>query len=280
MQREAIVDYEKMNKIIKVPGQFRFKDPNRYPIDNEFDFEYWLTLNFKEQDIPNGWTYLPITWTAYYKTCNYGINKRKIQVLQLFLNRLDKSKKYFSIIQWDDGILNSIKHLNIKVFAMGSVGDYPLPLICQPHKYEFPGIKKDILCSYVGTPTHPIRKEIVKQLTGVEGFYISEKKHSLEEYCKIIARSKYVLAPRGYGKTSFRIMESLQYGAIPVYLSDIFIYPHNITDICFHLTENYIKELPTLLSEKEIPDYSPKEIFNKYFTYETNKKLIIENLKS
>ena len=39
-------------------------------------------------------------------------------------------------------------------------------------------------------------------------------------YVELMQRSIFALCPRGYGKTSFRICEALQLGAIPVYIHD------------------------------------------------------------
>jgi hypothetical protein len=53
------------------------------------------------------------------------------------------------------------------------------------------------------------------------------KKLPMKEYCNILARSVFALCPRGYGRSSFRIQESIQQGAIPVYISDEFVLPYN-----------------------------------------------------
>ena len=39
-------------------------------------------------------------------------------------------------------------------------------------------------------------------------------------FLAVMARSKYALAPRGYGKTSFRLYEAMQLGCVPVYIYD------------------------------------------------------------
>src|SRR5687768_7464753 len=116
-----------------IPPQFRFQDRSRYPSDNTEDFEWWLSNHMSAYQGER--IYLPITWTAYYKTCKYGEDVAGLSRLQQFLNRLDNKKKYWTCIGWDDGILNNVNHLDLRVYAMGSPGDYQLPLICQPHAY-------------------------------------------------------------------------------------------------------------------------------------------------
>lgn len=268
-------------KIVNVPEVFKPKHPFPYPPDNTVEFERWFYLHTKSDEIGDR-VYLPIFWTAYYVKFKYGKDKFAAQRLQIFLNKLDRKKKYFTIVQYDDGILHDVSHLDLKIFSMGGGRvDYPLPLICEPHKFEFPGIEKDIFCSFVGTVTHPIRAEIIKQLSGKEGYYISTKLHSLKDFCKILARSKYVLAPRGYGKTSFRIMEALQYGAVPIYISDEFCHPHHfkLGERPYHnWTPIPYYELLEMMKEQTWDGPQPIPSFKKYFTYQANKKIILENL--
>lgn len=265
-------------KIVSTPAIFRIKHPTPYPSDNHYEFERWFYDHVRPRDIQGDRHYLPIFWTAYYCKHQYGKDKFAIQRLQIFLDRLDKSKKYFTIVQYDDGILNKVDHLDLKIFGMGGGRiDYPLPLICEPHKFQFPGIKKDIFCSFIGRITHPIRKTIVDKLTGKEGYYISTKNHSLKDFCHILARSKYVLCPRGYGKTSFRIMEALQYGAAPIYISDDFIIPHDGKPDLIYLKPSDI-HLLDISNDNFFNSRDHLQIFNEFFTYESNKHLILQNL--
>jgi len=263
------------------PTAYRFQDRHRYPIDNVTDFEFWLTQNPPEVE---GWTYLPITWTAYYKMCKYGADKVGMKFLQDYLNGLDRSKRYVVCCQWDDGVLHDLSHLNVRYYNMGSPGDYQLPLICEPHQYQF-GPTKDIFCSFVGRVTHPIRQRIVDELSGKEGYYISTKAHKLQDFCEILARSRYVLAPRGYGMTSFRICEALQYGAVPIYISDTFLHPHGLKEYPYiaytvdQLLFGAEIDMIEILRVAQIGPGHAENLYHQYFTYEANKKLIIEDLK-
>lgn len=208
-----------------VPVQYKPMQQCRYPIDNNITFERWYMETYLSSDARDR-VYLPVQWTALYCNGNFGEDKTVIRQLQQFLDKLDTTKKYYTIVQFDDGILNNIDHLDIKVFAMsGPRIDYPLPLLCTPHKFRFDE-KRDIFASFVGRETHPIRTEMIKQLEGKEGYYISTKEHGMKEYCRILARSKYALCPRGYGQSSFRIQEAIEFGAVPVYISDEHILPY------------------------------------------------------
>lgn len=262
------------------PKTFRFQDESRYPIDNTEDFEYWLSKNMPDK--VGEYTWLPVTWTAYYKTCAYGSDKGRMKVLQDWLDQLPPDK-YATCVQWDDGILHQLP-AGTRIYAMGSPGDYQLPLICQPHAYNAV-VNKDIFCSFVGRVTHPIRQQIVDQLRGKPGYFIQTQAMRLNQFCEVLARSRYALAPRGYGMTSFRICEALQYGAAPIYISDTFLRPHN-------KEWSLVKEVSggDIFSGRNLKvvidsfDQHPnankaRALYQSHFTYEANKKLIIEDLK-
>ena len=209
-----------------VPIQWRPAQSFRYPIDNAHTFERWYLDTFLSGDTRER-IYLPIQWTAIYCNNKFGQDKRIIDQLQGYLDKLDKSKSFYTIVQFDDGILNDIDHLDLKIFSMGGGRvDYPIPLLCTPHRPQ-KGVKQDLIANFIGRETHPIRKRIMG-LQDKAGFYVSNTPHNLSEYTWYIARSRFTLAPRGYGPTSFRLCEAIQAGSVPVYISDKHILPYNI----------------------------------------------------
>ncbi len=254
---------------------FTQPDNFKYPSDNFECFEDFFIRTFK----PNGEAreFIPVAWTSFYRRAAYGKDEGMKRVLQKeLLNKLNPSKKYFTVVTWDDGILNSLAHLDVQVFAAcGPRIDFAIPLLCQPHRHIFPGMKKDILCSFVGSLNHPIRQRIVDELSDVKGFYISTKGHNMQQYCNILARSKYVLCPRGYGITSFRICEAIQYGAIPIYISDVYAYQEGTLRT---LGPEYIHVLATQILNIPEGQYNSLKGLGAY-TYESCKQLIIENIK-
>lgn len=273
------------SKIQSVPFIFRKPDIHLYPSDNWPDFEYWFYENLKDEEIIGDRIYLPILFTSFYKMANYGENKSMVNILQNFLNTVDKSKKYFSVCQWDNGVINDISHLDIKVFSMaGGRKDYGLPLIAQPHRILFNN-KRDIFCSFVGRITNPIRQEIVNAYAGKKDYFISIKPHSLPDYCSILSRSVFSLAPRGYSATSFRIMEAIEYNSIPVYISDEFYEPHgvdfNFYGVKIHSQDvTHIDEILRSISWDEINTKRERlsYIFDTLYSFLGNKKLILQNL--
>lgn len=274
------------NAIQRVPVELQPRQISRYPEDNFEEFERWFKENTTAQELSGKpRTYLPILWTGYWCNNGYGTKDKAKRIIQRFVDSLPRSKRFWGICQYDDGPMVDFKDLDIKIFGMsGGRIDYPIPLLCQPHKYEFPGIKKDIFCSFVGGDTHPIRREIVKELEGKEGYYVTLKKHSLEDYCRILSRSVFALCPRGYGRSSFRIQEGINFGCIPIYISDSFIEPYNINFEIYGLKveckdinslHSVLKNLNPLWIKKaqeNLPNIQP------LFTYEGCKQKILENI--
>lgn len=209
-----------------VPVQWKPTQNFRYPVDNSIAFERWYLDTCLSGDVRDR-AYLPVQWTAIYCNNQFGENKTVVQNLQRYLDKLDTKKRYYTIVQFDNGIINNIDHLDLKIFSMGGGRvDYPIPLICQPHR-QHKGVKQDLLASFIGRETHPLRKKVLA-LDGKEGYYISQKPHNMSDYTWYMARSKFTLAPRGFGPTSFRLCEAIQAGSIPVYISDKHILPYNL----------------------------------------------------
>ncbi len=258
--------------------------PFAYPKDNLLIFEEWYFM-YHTSEAARGRLYLPIFWTGYYIRCGYGKDAMAIQSLQEYINTLDRTKKYYTIVQYDDGILNDLTDLDIRVFSMsGKPMHYPLPLICSPHSYQYSG-ERDIFMSFVGRRTHRVRDQLIDCYKDHPDCLVTDTLHSLEDYCEILSRSIFALCPRGYGPTSFRIAEAIQYGAIPVYISDYLIFPHHFVfpGLAIPLDKNFdpASLLACLQNQPaEIQDYRKDmpEIFQKYYSYEGNKQLILENL--
>lgn len=272
-----------VEEMVSVPKQFTTTMPFNYPDDNFLVFEKWYAENFKEKTERQ---YLGIQWTAFHVSHNFGNDLNAIQSLQNYIDSLDRTKKYYTICQFDLGCMVDFKDLDIKVYAMaGGRADYRIPLICQKHKFEF-NQHKTLLANFVGRPTHPIREKVIKSLSSKQGCYISEAKHDLSAYCSLMASSVFGICPRGFSATSFRIMEALQYGAIPVYISDEFFIPHNVPFNYYGVLvkESEIDNLDEILRsipESEIKEKQSrlKEVFDSLYTFEGTRKLILEDLK-
>ena len=73
------------------------------------------------------------------------------------------------------------------------------------------------------------------------------------DYARTLARSKFVLCPRGSGPSSFRLFEALRAGRVPVILSDEWVEPAgpNWTACSLRVPERRAAELPVLLEAAE-----------------------------
>ena len=287
--------------ILDVPSKFKPEYKSDYPSYTsgknmeEICYEYFL-LN--KDNINTEYIYLPVFWTSYYVTNNYANN---IDDIYNWLDSLDKSKKYFTIVQYASGIFVRNFTLNILVFSAGGGGlnikndstsrevsfyglnrhiffgkkaDYDIPLLCLP-LFPSTNTNKDIFCSFMGRfDTHKCRIYIKKKLLNNVNFKFFESVN-FEEYKKIINRSIFTLAPRGYGYTSFRIYEAIMGNSIPVYIwEDEAILPFsdiiNWNDFAVVINSSEIDNLPNILKNINISEKinnlaKVKEMFN--FTY-------------
>ena len=106
-------------------------------------------------------------------------------------------------------------------------------------------------------------------------------------YAEIMERSVFSLAPRGYGKTSFRLYEAFQMGSIPIYIFDDPWIP--FTDkidwqrAAILLHEKDIETIPQVLRGIDDNRYRDmlaygKQTYEKYMTFEGCARTIMEYL--
>ncbi len=193
--------------------------------------EEYFFHNRKRHD---GRQYIDVFWTNIYSNRSFaGIHNVDAQSE---LDKLDPNGSYFTVCQNDDGVLERLPKDTLKFCAGGNNVDdntIPIPLLASP----IPDIdltrEKDLLASFVGSNTHPLRAEMHKTLRNRPGFSIQMKNWTLDlpdvaakQFMELSARSKFMLAPRGYGRTSFRLYEAFQFDCIPVYITDILYLPY------------------------------------------------------
>lgn len=278
--------------MIQVPKEFQTKMPFAYPASNHLIFEEWFFENWKPEDSRER-KYLPIFVNGYQVGNNYGQNKPKMEALQNYIDSLDKSQKYYLITQYDDGILCNLDGLDIRVYAMsGSRVDYALPLLCQPMPFKHEHTEKRYLANFIGRITHPVRNKVVDALKNRNDCFVHVPKTAWDQmnefyYSQILAESIFTICPRGYGWNSFRIAEALQYGSIPVIISDDYKSPHYIDYYgwAVYIREDSLQFLDGILKDLSKSEISEmriygEEVYKSHFTYESNKKLILEDLKN
>lgn len=168
-------------------------------------------------------SYVPVFWTELQITPSF--DKRRIQTL---LDNLSKDLPLFTVVQHDDGITFNTPG-NLVTFAMGGTGSIPIPLIYDNLEVfdDYKSNPKNIFCSFVGSNTHPCRAKMLRIMKTKEDVLlvcnpwtnvIQADKQQL--FLKTTSESRFTLAPRGYGKTSFRLYEALRLNSIPVYIYD------------------------------------------------------------
>jgi hypothetical protein len=191
----------------------------------EYFSEFWNKRSFDE------FVFIDIHWCAVYHRGGTPDQIRQ-HVFQKCKEAWRQGKIPFTVCQWDDGI-GFDKPPNLIVFSMGQSKDVPLPLISEDTTYRLlrtPRLsfdKKNILCSFVGSNTFHVREKMVRALDGLAGVVMHMKNwdykvesDAADLFVDVTRQSKFGLAPRGYGASSFRFFEVMQLGVIPVYIHD------------------------------------------------------------
>ncbi len=257
-----------------VDKRFQALIPNNYPphhrgpLIEDYAFEY-----FTKNPVQSKYTYLPIFWTGWFVKNNYGKGPDQ-HLIQEYVDKLPKDRKYWTIVQNDDGLF--VKNFECKIFSCASIGDYAIPVLCNRHNpVNIPRLPYTMF--FAGNlKTHPIRMEMVRGLMGDRNATIA-KTLEYNRFIQLMCRSTFALCPRGYGNTSFRMYEAMGLGAIPIYISDIhwLPFPDKIDwNKCSVLVkpDEIDKISKTIRAIKpnrirEMQDYI-KEINDKYFTFE------------
>ncbi len=284
-----------MINIQEVPDEFLNTSIIPYPVHNKsHNVEKLFFDAFKKnKKYSSNLTYLPVQWTNYLVKNNYGEN---ISSLENYCNKLNNNNKYFTVVQYAGGPLVELD--NSIVFSSGGIFNttpspnlsyIPIPLITDKH-VSLIKRKRKYEIGYIGRNTHDVRKNLENILSKKSRNKIINlksdgvlKKDS-RYFKKLLTQSIFSLCPRGFGPTSFRLYESLQLGAIPIYVSDKFHLPYeNLIEwekLCLLIDSNEIDKIQlkvdSLLENKryiEMQKYG-KYCHEKYF----NNDFIIKNI--
>jgi hypothetical protein len=132
-------------------------------------------------------------------------------------------------------------------------------------------IDPDLLWSFMGTvSSHPVRRRLAavgderglvedtqawsdRVRWGWESKYRSEGEAAFRRYASTVARSAFVVCPRGRGASSIRLFEAMQAGRCPVIVSDEWLPPPFVDwETCsIRVAERRISELPAIVRERE-----------------------------
>jgi hypothetical protein len=267
-QNESLYDY-----MMELPSHSLFHVPNKdtYPPfkNGMYMEEYFLHFMKQHSLVKNHQdrTYIPLLWTNFQIESwfeNADIRQQLQQSLDQYIREHPSTSGYFTVVQYDDGPRLTLPE-NTIVYGACS-GDIILPLIYEdrerklynPTKQTFQ--EKSILCSFVGTNTHSMRHQLYNTYHGNSHFRFHVRDYwsaSVEEntqklFIETTCQSKFVLAPRGYGRSSFRFFEIFTLGSIPIYIwDDIEWLPYkeliDYSKICISIRCDQINDLENIL---------------------------------
>lgn len=187
-------------------------------------YQYWLD----HKDDFNTRRFIPIFWTDFYMSPNPQWSE-----LQEYLDSLNPSDGYFAVSREARAIFQRCPPNTLQFTAGGKRRrDVAIPLICSPIPNTLipESSQKRFLASFVGSHnSHPCRRRLRELYQNDRDFYFCSQRESkygpattqeeLQEFIKISTESEFMLCPRGYGPTSFRLYEAFQLGAVPVYIT-------------------------------------------------------------
>jgi hypothetical protein len=163
----------------------------------------------------------------------------------------------------------------------------------------------DVLYSFIGTPGprtsagHNPRKAILALrddrsiLEDSSGFVFYDDRgdpatHSARQrrFAHTIARSRFVLCPRGAGTSSFRTYEVLRAGRVPVIIADQWVAPNgpDWEKFSLRVAQNAVAQIPDLLRQREAEweemAAAAAAAYRKWFAPAVNFHGIIEQCRS
>jgi hypothetical protein len=230
--------------------------------------------------------YIPALWTNFQIEDWFQHNKGDMQMsLDEWVKNNPCEYGYYTIVQYDDGPLLQLPE-NTIIYGACS-GDIPIPLIYQDVNNTLLSIDKkcfndkNILCSFVGniTANHilpNVRQIMVDKYNTSNNFTIinaggwspSVNENLQQLFINTTINSKFALAPRGYGRSSFRFFECFQLGTIPIYIwNDIEWLPFkDIIDygrLCISIHISQIDHLENILLSIDESQYN--NMFSYYY---------------
>jgi len=288
--------------ILDLPEFFRNKSPDTYPPfkNGKYMEEYFYTFFLEHKELFNTkYVYIPVFWTNLQVSSDFEAKKEYYNnFLKEVFNIYTNDTKYFTIVQHDDGVLLNIPQSTL-IFGACS-GHIPLPLIYEDTHNTLKTIKdnfnhsKNIVCSFIGSETHLIRSQL-KKFIQIPNYFIHLKcweltmnHNTVNNYISIVIQSIFTLAPRGYGRSSFRFFECFLLNSIPIYIyDDVNWLPYqdilDYSKICIVIHENEIDSLPKII--ESIPEEKQKEMLNEidkhksFYTLDFMCKYICDTLK-
>ena len=273
---------------------FYCKNKDTYPpFKNGLYLEEYFLRKITSENLLLKRKYIPALWTNFQIEGWFESKKLEMQIaLNNWLRENPCEDGYFTIVQYDDGPKLNIPE-NTIVYGACS-GNIPIPLIYQDINNTLINIskktfsEKKTLCSFIGNITgnhiQPNVREIMKNVFEKNpkfvfynsgGWTPSVNVDLQKIFVNTTINSKFALAPRGYGRGSFRFFECFQLGTIPIYIwNDIEWLPFkNVIDYSRLCISIHISQINNL--EKKLESITEAE-YNNMFNYYNEIKHLFE----
>lgn len=285
---------------------FYCKNKDTYPpFKNGYYMEEHFMNYISQNNVKTKRKYIPALWTNFQIEPWFKIKKNEMQnALNTWVSENQCDEGYYTIVQYDDGPLLELPP-NTIIYGACS-GHIPLPLIYEDRKHTLETFKKKqfsdkkILCSFVGNITSNyvqpnVRNALFQKFLNNKHFVMinsggwtaNVQVDKQQLFIDTTINSKFALAPRGYGRSSFRFFECFQLGTIPVYVwNDQEWLPYkNIIDynkFCISIHVSQLNELCDILLSIDKNQYMKMfEEYNKIkhiFTLNGMSQFIISNV--
>lgn len=189
--------------------------------------DYWC-LDFIKLPISEFGVFVPIFCPWYLNNKKAGRVIKYVKFLRRLKAFLNSSFLYFTVSKSIMGVEETTEHYipsNVFVVNQGGKGHMALfahLLDLKPEADLNQNIFKYDVIFLGREKTHYQRKIINDRLRNTSdlSFYSGLS----DDWKKMFLQSKAILCPRGYGRTTSRVIESLQLGYIPIYVYDDVIY--------------------------------------------------------
>jgi hypothetical protein len=290
-------------QILELGKQFRPATSVVYPPfkNGKYMEEYFYEYALKHKDeINSDRVYIPAFWTNIQIHPNFqGMKKNYNILLDKVYSSMPENTKYFTIVQADLGV-ELLLPPNTLIFG-ACHGDIPLPLIYEDTTNKLLNTErnatKKILASFVGTyNTHPLRNKMFTMLSKKSDFKFEVRKtwsNSIPEnlantFIQNTLDSKFCLAPRGYGRSSFRFFEAMLLDTVPVYFWDDneWLPYKEILDYTKFSVSIHDQDIPktheilkSISAEKYLSMIEELKRVREYFTLEGMSKYIVSKIK-
>ena len=291
-------------KILDLGRQFRPKTSITYPPfkNGRYMEEYFYDYSTNPENnhkIDTERIYIPAFWTNIQNHPNFSDMKENLNILlKRAYSLFPESTPYFKVVQADLGV-ELVLPKNTLVFG-ACYGDIPLPLIYEDITNRLLNtprpIQRKLRGSFVGTYTHTLRQKMFLSIGRNPNFkfetndiWTNSVPHAAADtFIKTTLNSKYCLAPRGFGRSSFRFFEAMLLDTVPVYFWDDAewlpykdILDYSKFSVSIHKTniDKTAQILKSISHERYLSMLEELKRVRHYFTLEGMSEYIINKLK-